>query len=95
MPGSILWRAEDAYPKQIWRLSDRRSESRVDWLFSHGGMLYDGAAILGWGSILRDEHRGRRYYPNDLGPTYGGQLVAGANASRLITFDANNRENEP
>jgi hypothetical protein len=66
---------EDACPKQIWR--GRPSESRVDWLFSHRGMLYDSAAIGGWGSILRDEHRGRRYYPSDRVLAYDGEALAG------------------
>lgn len=52
-------------------------------------MLYDSAAIGGWGSILRDEHRGRVYYPNDQGLADAGELVAGANDVRPIAFNAN------
>ncbi len=66
---------EDACPKQIWR--GRPSESRVDWLFSHSGMLYDSAAILAWGPILRDGHRGPRYYPNDRVLADDGEALAG------------------
>jgi hypothetical protein len=58
-------------------------------------MAYDSAAILGWGSILRDGHRGRRYYPNDRVLSYDGQLAAGANDFRLIAFTPTNSENEP
>jgi hypothetical protein len=61
---------EDACPKQIGR--GQPSESRVDWLFSYRGMRY--AAIQGWGSILRDEHRGRRYYPDGQVLAYVGEL---------------------
>jgi len=58
-------------------------------------MLYDSAAIGGWGSILRDEHRGRRYYPNGQVLAYVGEFVAGAGDSCLITFNSNDSENEP
>jgi hypothetical protein len=66
---------EDACPKQIGR--GQPSESRV---FSYRGMRY--AAIQDWGSILRDEHRGRRYYPNGQVLAYVGELGAGANDVR-------------
>src|SRR5258708_993918 len=76
--GSSRRATEDACPKQIWQRRYQRSESRVDWLFSPSGMLYDSAAILAWGPILHDGHRGRRYYPNDQVLAYDGELLAGA-----------------
>jgi hypothetical protein len=87
------WAPKDACPKQIWR--GQPSKIRVDWLFSYRGMLYDSAAIGGWGSILRDEHRGRRYYPYDQVLPCVGELVAGADDFFLITFNVNDSENEP
>jgi hypothetical protein len=69
---------EDACPRQIWQPRRRRCESRADRLFSQYGMLYDSVAVMAWGSILRDGHRGRPYYTLDQVLANDGELLAGA-----------------
>jgi hypothetical protein len=58
-------------------------------------MLYDRAAILGWGSILRDEHRGRLFYPIIEDLLYAGEAFAGADDFAVGAFNATSSENEP
>jgi len=50
---------------------------------------------LGWGWELRDEHRGRSFCRNIEDQVYDGEALASVHTLCLITFTANNRENEP
>ena len=86
---------EDAGPKRIWQRPGQRSESFVDRLPNYCGMLYDSTAILGWGSILRDEHRGRLFYPIIEDLPYAGKAMAGVDDFAVVAFNATSRENEP
>jgi hypothetical protein len=86
---------EDACPKQIWQRRGQRSECSIDRLLNYCGMLYDSAAILGWGSILRDEHRGRLFYPIIEDLLHVGKALVGVDDFAMIAFNATSSKNEP
>jgi hypothetical protein len=49
----------------------------------------------GWGRILREEHRGWRYYSNNKNQVFDGQAPAGCSDFRLVAPNANDRKIDP